>query len=101
MSNSKRKKGKDKTLSSKSNEEVRVCLRGVETIKWMTMMRGDYFQNLLEAYAKECEPQKEVGWLKLFWKGKWVKNMETPDDVSAGNAILKKDNTLTEGKAGS
>ncbi|KAF7194772.1 hypothetical protein HII31_03895 [Pseudocercospora fuligena] len=81
MSNSKRKKGRDKVLPSRPNEEVRVCLKGVESIKWMTMMRGDYFQNLLEAYAKECEPQKEVARLKVFWKGKWVKNMETPDDL--------------------
>ncbi|KXT00084.1 hypothetical protein AC578_5793 [Pseudocercospora eumusae] len=81
MSNSKRKKARDKVLPSRPNEEVRVCLKGVESIKWMTMMRGDYFQNLLEAYAKECEPQKEVARLKLFWKGKWVKNMETPDDL--------------------
>ncbi|KXS93588.1 hypothetical protein AC579_210, partial [Pseudocercospora musae] len=81
MSNSKRKKVRDKVLPSRPNEEVRVCLKGVESIKWMTMMRGDYFQNLLEAYAKECEPQKEVTRLKLFWKGKWVKNMETPDEL--------------------
>ncbi|EME80314.1 uncharacterized protein MYCFIDRAFT_216178 [Pseudocercospora fijiensis CIRAD86] len=80
-SNTKRKKGRDKILPSRPNEEVRVCLKGVESIKWMTMMRGDYFQNLLEAYAKDCEPPKEVARLKVFWKGKWVKNMETPDDL--------------------